>query len=76
MKKVCNKCSEDCCLGNEYVSDPYGLIDAEVSGGYFSKELMDMTSYKFSLCESCLKELFSAFKVPVEEKSLEGESSL
>lgn len=48
----------------------YGLIDADVMGGYESTPgngsgaLDDMTSYHFSLCEFCLDHLFSNFVIP------------
>lgn len=45
-------------------SGPHGLVDAEVSGGYHSHFLNDMSNYRFSLCEKCLRELFTSFKVP------------
>jgi hypothetical protein len=65
MIKNCNKClsslaSESGCF--------YGLIDAEVIGGYESTELDDGDVHKFSLCEKCLMELFLSFK----ESSLQG----
>lgn len=43
--------------------DPHGLHDAEVSGGYESYHLFDCTTYKFSICEKCLRELFNQFKI-------------
>lgn len=55
---ICNSCSE--------VITPcsYGLIDAKVSGGYDSHHLWDLTTYQFSMCEKCLRDLFNNFKVP------------
>ncbi len=44
----------------------YGLIEPIVYGGYDSSPLEDCTTYTFSLCEKCLKELFDTFNIPVE----------
>lgn len=41
-----------------------GLIEHTVCGVYGSDSLEDMTSYTFSLCEHCLKELFDTFATP------------
>ena len=55
--------------GTDPVDNVYsGLLEQEVHGGYDSKVLADMTSYKLSLCEGCLKNLFSKFKLSVEIK--------
>jgi len=59
----CNKCGDSCQRDHGY----YGLREAIVYGGYESNPLEDMTTYTFSLCESCLDELFKTFKIPVEE---------
>jgi hypothetical protein len=56
---LCNKCGSTC-FPND-AQEPYGLIEAEVIGGYFSTSLQDCMRYKFSLCEKCLKELFDSF---------------
>lgn len=69
IKIICNKCGDDCQKldsdmdGNEFSVGYYGLIDAEVSGGYYSDHLSDCVNYKFSLCEKCVKEMFDTFKV-------------
>ncbi len=42
---------------------PMGLVEARVSGGFESEHLFDMTSYTFSMCEACLRELFDACKI-------------
>jgi len=66
----CNKCGADCQKFATNVNKEkfsvgyYGLIDAEVRGGYESTELSDCVEYKFSLCEKCIKELFDSFKNP------------
>jgi hypothetical protein len=44
----------------------YGLVEATVSGGFFSSHLEDGQVYTFSLCESCLYDLFCKFKYPCE----------
>lgn len=69
---VCNNCGGSCQVGSfdskgkDKVYE--GLLETEVHGGFFSSELGDMTSYRFSLCEKCLSKMFSGFKVPVEIK--------
>ena len=65
---ICNKCGCSLKEGDSFVEDFYGLTNASVSGGYFSKKLDDGTTYNFSLCESCLVELFDTFKIPVDKK--------
>lgn len=47
----------------------YGLIEAQVSGGYDSTDLEDCKNYTFSLCEPCLGALFKTFKIPPDESS-------
>lgn len=65
----CNKCGESCREDTlpEDVAGFYGLIEARVTGGYFSPALEDMTCYDFSLCEKCLKQLFDDFRIPVQK---------
>lgn len=68
-KIVCNKCGKDCISfkdGEETTF--YGLLDARVRGSYYSPVLEDLMEYRFDLCESCLKELFDTFKIPVTKK--------
>lgn len=43
---------------------PDGLIEARVSGHYDSTYLSDCTTYEFSFCERCLRELFNRCKIP------------
>ena len=61
----CNKCGGSCKRECGF----FGLIEHTVSGGYGSDPLSDGASYTFSLCESCLNELFNEFKIPVDERS-------
>ena len=63
---LCNKCGNSCRPSNVHCRNFYGLIEARVTGGYFSEDLEDLTAYTFSICESCLKELFASFALPVE----------
>ena len=82
VEVLCNMCGEDCKVGNygnqwsektkKWTPGPAtenayeGVIEHEVHGGYFSKLLGDMTSYRYSLCEKCTKKMFSQFKIPVD----------
>lgn len=74
-KVVCNNCGGDCAKyekwggGEDHHVGYYGLVDAEVSGGYSSENEMicDGSIYTFSLCEDCLAKMFKAFKVPPKE---------
>ena len=64
---ICNKCGESLVYGKTAdVDDAYGLVDANVGGGYFSEHLCDGTGYIFSVCEKCLREFFNECKVPPE----------
>lgn len=73
---ICNKCGE-CTrhLGTYNETYPSGLENAEVQGGYESYHLFDCTTYTFSLCEKCLRELFNSCKVPpiVQDNTADGE---
>lgn len=64
----CNMCGGSLCpdttTPNQYY--PNGLINAEVMGCYDSEHLTDCTTYRFSLCEWCLRQMFGQFKVPPE----------
>lgn len=64
-ERLCNLCGEYLCPKDDEQS-PYGLVDAEVSAGYFSYHLSDMTRYTFSLCEKCLREIFNRCKIKPE----------
>ena len=54
----CNQCGLSC---KSPMGEYYGLIEATVLAGYESTHLEDGDSYKFSLCERCLSELFESF---------------
>lgn len=61
---LCNLCGESMCpLGTMNEQHPHGLHEAKVAGGYDSHHLFDMTSYTFSFCEKCLRELFNQCKI-------------
>lgn len=60
----CNNCG--CSLISEEAEEYYGLINCEVHGGYYSTYLEDLKSYKFDLCEYCLKTMFNKFKFAPE----------
>lgn len=59
---ICNKCGETCRLWED--GQFGGLIENKYTGGYGSI-LGDMTTYTYSICEKCMKELFDTFKIPV-----------
>lgn len=65
---LCNKCESDLMLydtnayGDKIPVGYHGLVDAVVNGGYYSEHLSDTVTYRFSLCEKCLLELFETFK--------------
>lgn len=61
---LCNRCGE-CMrpLGTHNEQYPHGLEGAAIQGGYDSYHLLDCTTYKFSICEKCLRELFNQFKI-------------
>lgn len=52
---------------------PHGLVETRVGGGSNSFHLSDCTSYTFSLCERCLRDLFEVFKIPPQVDSSIGE---
>ena len=59
---LCNKCGDS--LRNRYDSGFVGIVEYPYSGGYYSEEIGDDTTYIFSLCEKCLKGLFESFCIP------------
>ncbi len=70
---LCNKCGGSCVSqewrsqvsnGADVAGYVEGLTNASVSGGYGSRYLLDMTTYAFSICERCLREMFDAFVIP------------
>lgn len=56
---VCNKCGESCTdkSGMNYE----GVIEHWWQSGYYSK-FGDCQEHQFSLCETCLEELYKTFK--------------
>jgi hypothetical protein len=60
---LCNRCKCSCLRDGEM----YGL-SAVVSGGYNSTYLEDMVMYCFELCEKCLLELFTEFKIQPDKE--------
>lgn len=75
---LCNLCGESCNLEESGFSEPNGLIEAKVRGGYFSTPgngsgaLDDGVTYTFSLCEFCLDYLFDNCVIPVKCKDMDG----
>jgi hypothetical protein len=64
MDKLCNYCGESLMLSfSDGESSAYGLVDAKVSGGYLSNHLCDLSIYRFSICEKCLRKLFGEFAI-------------
>jgi hypothetical protein len=64
---LCNRCGErQRPFGTVNDQYPQGLENIKVTGGYDSFHLFDMTSYIFSICEKCLRELFNQFKIKPE----------
>ena len=47
-----------------YYVGTYGMVDASVSGGFYSEHLRDTITYRFNICEKCLNEYFSTFVIP------------
>lgn len=72
MKELfCNRCGQS--LEARFGTRPdsiqnYGLEECRVSGAYCSPALEDGITYKFSLCEHCLKWLMDSFLIPADEK--------
>lgn len=64
---ICNKCGNSCRPGED-VPDYYGLVEATFTTGYESTHFDDYWKYTFSLCEGCLFEFFSRFKIPAEKE--------
>lgn len=60
----CNKCGGSCLI--KEAKQNYGLINALVHGGYHSLYLEDCSTYKFSMCEKCLHDLFDSFKIKAQ----------
>ncbi len=65
---LCNKCGESTMVKPIEQSNYQTQIGLSIvfRGHYFSKLLDDGTDYIFDLCEKCLLQLFSTFKIPVQ----------
>jgi hypothetical protein len=59
---ICNQCGDSCKREPFGAADYYGLVEAEVTGGFASEHLEDNVTYRFSVCEKCLSVLFGNFK--------------
>lgn len=79
---VCNMCAQSCCNQKRkekpdanFMNEYSGLIEAVVSGGYDSEVVGDGVAWRFSLCEGCLNQVVSKFKIPheVKDSSLSSE---
>jgi hypothetical protein len=74
---LCNLCGE-CArpLGTHNEQYSHGLEDEVIIGGYDSYHLFDMTSYTFTFCEKCLRNLFNQCKIPpaVDSNNFDGGS--
>jgi hypothetical protein len=71
---ACNCCGGPMCPSGS--DRPHGLVEQVVRGGYHSQHLSDCTRYTFSMCESCLREMFASFVTPpdVDGEGSEGET--
>lgn len=61
---LCNKCGGS--LIPEHADEAHGLVDVNVSGGYCSEHLLDLSNYMFSLCEKRIRAMFDQFVIPPE----------
>jgi hypothetical protein len=64
---VCNKCGASCRVDGDADEKPEwrayeGLIEAQVSGGYYGREIPDLTTFEFTVCGPCLVEFWAGFK--------------
>lgn len=57
---LCNRCGKSC---KNQAGDFDGLIEAEVCGGYYSEKFEDGLRISFSICETCLVDIISNFKI-------------
>lgn len=57
----CNKCGLSCKAPS---GEFYGLIEAEITTGYYSTHLFDGDVHRFSLCERCLSDFMTSFLYP------------
>lgn len=61
----CNNCKASLqAFPDSGFAEQEGLVEASVSGGYMSRSLFDGSTYIFSLCEACLREMFDRFQTP------------
>lgn len=66
---LCNNCgkniikSPETCRAQSSCSTSGNLIGITVDGNYDSFYLFDGTSYTFSICEECLRNMFENFKI-------------
>lgn len=71
---TCNKCANSCIpelAKQDNGKDNYGLIEAYFDSGYNSiPEFGDMVRFTFSLCESCLKNLFETFAIKPNQQQM------
>lgn len=66
---LCNLCGESCKLPGGPSDEPcYGGAYVTAQGQFLSKHLRDATCYEFDLCERCVVELMSKFKLPAVQK--------
>jgi hypothetical protein len=56
---LCNKCGESLLVYGQ----TYGILDAHITGGYYSTHIDDGITYRFDLCEKCSLELIKSFKI-------------
>lgn len=65
---LCNLCGSSMRSEHKYSAalsdEPIGLHNSQVSGEYFSEHLLDLHTYIFSLCEKCIRDLFSKCVIP------------
>jgi len=71
---ACNNCGGTMSDGEGEQGWPMGLVEETVGGGYNSFHLLDCTTYTFSICEKCLRAMFTAFKIPPTTYSRLGDS--
>jgi len=67
---LCNKCGKTCSTSPGCPWSYDGLLEAHISGGYGSK-IGDGDECDFSLCESCLLELFKTFTIKPKWRNVE-----
>lgn len=74
---LCNMCGGTMCpLGTMNEQHPHGLYKAQVSGGFDSYHLFDMTRYTFNMCEKCLRLLFNDFIIKPHINEIDYDGNL